>query len=294
MMHFKEATVSDLSVFDATEANFESDVIQASLTTPVLVDFWAAWCGPCKTLGPILEKVVASYDGAVKLAKVDTDAQMQLAAAFGIRSLPTVVLVKDGQMVDGFMGAVPESAVREFLQRHVKPLDANAMEDIAAETDDVETPEQAIARLQQQLATTPDKPEIKLDLALAYMRAGLADSAQTELESLPANLAEDARAKRLRNQLEFSRTLKDAPDEAALRARIEKNPADHEARDLLGARLLAQGETAAGLDEFLTILRAQRGWNDGQAKKRLIAAFGIIDDEELVGTYRRRMASLLF
>ncbi|HEX3894853.1 MAG TPA: thioredoxin [Rudaea sp.] len=293
-MHFKEATVSDLSVFDATEANFESDVIQASLTTPVLVDFWAAWCGPCKTLGPILEKVVASYDGAVKLAKVDTDAQMQLAAAFGIRSLPTVVLVKDGQMVDGFMGAVPESAVREFLQRHVKPLDANAMEDIAAETDDVETPEQAIARLQQQLATTPDKPEIKLDLALAYMRAGLADSAQTELESLPANLAEDARAKRLRNQLEFSRTLKDAPDEAALRARIEKNPADHEARDLLGARLLAQGETAAGLDEFLTILRAQRGWNDGQAKKRLIAAFGIIDDEELVGTYRRRMASLLF
>jgi putative thioredoxin len=294
MMHFKEATVSDLSVFDATEANFETDVIQASLTTPVLVDFWAAWCGPCKTLGPILEKVVASYDGAVKLAKVDTDAQMQLAAAFGIRSLPTVVLVKDGQMVDGFMGAVPESAVREFLQRHVKPLDENAVEDVAAETDDVETPEQAIARLQQQLATTPDKPEIKLDLALAYMRAGLADSAQTELESLPANLAEDARAKRLRNQLEFSRTLKDAPDEAALRARIEKNPADHEARDLLGARLLAQGETAAGLDEFLTILRAQRGWNDGQAKKRLIAAFGIIDDEELVGTYRRRMASLLF
>jgi putative thioredoxin len=294
MTHFKEATVSDLSVFDATEANFESDVIQASLTTPVLVDFWAAWCGPCKTLGPILEKVVASYDGAVKLAKVDTDAQMQLAAAFGIRSLPTVVLVKDGQMVDGFMGAVPESAVREFLQRHVKPLDENAVEDVAAETDDVETPEQAIARLQQQLATTPDKPEIKLDLALAYMRAGLADSAQTELESLPANLAEDARAKRLRNQLEFSRTLKDAPDEAALRARIEKNPADHEARDLLGARLLAQGETAAGLDEFLTILRAQRGWNDGQAKKRLIAAFGIIDDEELVGTYRRRMASLLF
>ena len=283
-----------LRVFDATEANFETDVIQASLTTPVLVDFWAAWCGPCKTLGPILEKVVDSYNGAVKLAKVDTDAQMQLAAAFGIRSLPTVVLVKDGQMIDGFMGAVPESAVREFLQRHVKPLDANAVEDVAAETNDVETPEQAIARLQQQLATSPDKPEIKLDLALAYMRAGLVDSAQTELESLPANLAEDARAKRLRNQLEFSRTLKDAPDEATLRARIAKDPADHEARDLLGARPLAQGDTAAGLEEFLTILRTQRDWNDGQAKKRLIAAFSIIDDDDLVGTYRRKMASLLF
>ena len=279
-------------VFDGTEANFETDVIQASLTTPVLVDFWAAWCEPCKTLGPILEKVVGSYNGAVKLAKVDTDTQMQLAAAFGIRSLPTVVLVKDGQMVDGFMGAVPESAVREFLQRHVKPNDAgNAA---VAEPAAAETPEQTIARLQQELATNPDKSEIKLDLALAYMRAGLADSAQTELESLPANLAEDARAKRLRNQIEFSRALKDAPDEATLHARIAKNPADNEARDWLGARLLAKGDTAAGLDEFLTILRTQRDWNDGQAKKRLIAAFSIIDDDDLVGTYRRKMASLLF
>src|ERR1700744_1400707 len=134
-------------VFDATEANFEAEVIQASLTTPVLVDFWAAWCGPCKTLGPILEKVVASYNGAVKLAKVDTDAQMQLASVFGIRSLPTVVLVKDGQMVDGFMGAVPESAVREFLQRHVQPADEAATAPEASPS--AETPEQTIARLQQ-------------------------------------------------------------------------------------------------------------------------------------------------
>src|SRR5882724_8894165 len=106
-------------VFDATETNFETDVIRASLTTPVLVDFWAPWCGPCKALGPILEKIVAGYNGALKLAKVDTDAQMQLAAAFGIRSLPTVVLVKDGQMIDGFMGALAEPAIREFLQRHI-------------------------------------------------------------------------------------------------------------------------------------------------------------------------------
>ena len=135
-------------VFDATEANFEADVIQASLTTPVLVDFWAAWCGPCKTLGPILEKVVASYNGAVKLAKVDTDAQMQLARVFGIRSLPTVVLVKNGQMVDGFMGALPESAVREFLERHVQPGDAAApAEEVPAAA---ETPEQSIARLRSE------------------------------------------------------------------------------------------------------------------------------------------------
>ena len=118
-------------VFDATELNFEAEVIRASLTTPVLVDFWAAWCGPCKSLTPILEKVVASYNGAVRLAKVDTDAEMQLAAAFGVRSLPTVVLVKDGQMVDGFMGALPESAVREFLQRHIVANAAEEQKDTA-------------------------------------------------------------------------------------------------------------------------------------------------------------------
>jgi putative thioredoxin len=293
MPSFKDISVQEPThVFDATEANFEADVIQASLTTPVLVDFWAAWCGPCKTLGPILEKVVASYNGAVKLAKVDTDAQMQLASVFGIRSLPTVVLVKNGQMVDGFMGALPESAVREFLERHVQPADATApAEEIPAAA---ETPEQSIARLQQELALKPDRAEIKLDLALAYMRAGLADAAQTELDSLPANLIEDARAKRLRNQLEFSRQLKDAPDASALRARIAKDDNDFAAHDLLGVRLLVEGETAAGLDEFLHILRAKRDWNDGQAKKRLIAAFSIVDDEDLIGTYRRRMASLLF
>ena len=278
-------------VFDATEANFETDVIQASLNTPVLVDFWAAWCGPCKALGPILEKVVGSYNGALKLAKVDTDAQQQLAAVFGIRSLPTVVLVKDGQMIDGFMGALPEGQVREFLARHLAPA---AEEPATPEAAVVETSEQAIGRLQKEIAAAPDKPELKLDLALAYMRAGLADAAQTELDSLPANLIEDARAKRLRNQLEFSRQLKDAPDASALRARIAKDDNDFAAHDLLGVRLLVEGETAAGLDEFLHILRAKRDWNDGQAKKRLIAAFSIVDDEDLIGTYRRRMASLLF
>jgi len=283
-------------VFDATELNFEAEVIRASLTTPVLVDFWAAWCAPCKTLTPILEKVVASYNGAVRLAKVDTDAEMQLAAAFGVRSLPTVVLVKDGQMVDGFMGALPESAVREFLQRHIVANAAEEQKDteVAPAPAEVEPPERAIARLQQEIAAAPGKPELKLDLALAFMRAGLADAAQTELDALPPNLAEDAKAKRLRHQIDFARALKDAPDLQTLYSRVEQNPADHTSRDLLGVRLLIEGEAAAGLEEFLHILRTQRDWNDGQAKKRLIAAFATLDDEDLVGTYRRKMASLLF
>lgn len=279
-------------VFDATEANFETEVIQASLTTPVLVDFWAAWCGPCKQLAPVLEKIVAGYAGALKLAKVDTDAQQQLAAIFGIRSLPTVVLVKDGQMVDGFMGALPEGQVREFLSRH---LAAPAGPDPAAPAPEVpEKPEAIVARLRNDIAVAPDKPELRLDLALALIQAGQADAAQAELDALPANLAEDARAKRLRNQLDFARVLKDAPDIAALRSRIAANANDHAARDLLGVRLLLDGDAPAGLDEFLHILKTQRDWNGGAAKKRLIAAFSVLDDEDLVGAYRRKMASMLF
>lgn len=279
-------------VFDATEATFETDVIQASLTTPVLVDFWAAWCGPCKQLAPILEKIVASYNGALKLAKVDTDAQQQLAAVFGIRSLPTVVLVKDGQMIDGFMGALPEGQVREFLSRHLPaPTEQPADEPKPAV---VEKPEGAIARLRREIAAAPDKPELKLDLALALMQGGDADAAQVELDALPANLVEDAKAKRLRNQLDFARVLKAAPDMATLRARIAQDANDHAARDLLGVRLLLDGNAVAGLDEFLHILRTARTWNDGAAKKRLIAAFSVLDDEDLVGAYRRKMTSLLF
>lgn len=279
-------------VFDATEANFETDVIQTSLKTPVLVDFWAAWCGPCKQLAPILEKVVASYNGALKLAKVDTDAQQQLAAIFGIRSLPTVVLVKDGQMVDGFMGALPEGQVREFLSRHI-PAPAEQPQAPPAPAV-AEKPADAIGRLRRAIAAAPDKPELKLDLALALMQTGDAAAAQAELDALPANLAEDARAKRLRNQLDFARVLKDAPDMPALRARLAANANDHAARDLFGVRLLLDGNAAAGLDEFLHILKTERDWNDGAAKKRLIAAFSVLDDEDLVGSYRRKMASLLF
>jgi putative thioredoxin len=284
-------------IFDATQANFEADVINASFDQPVLVDFWATWCGPCKTLGPLLEKVVAEYNGAVKLAKVDCDKEQQLAATFGVRSIPTVVLVRDGQLADGFTGALPESQLREFLARHVQPGAAPApAEEIAEDVTPVatETPEQAISRIQQEIATQPDRAELKLDLALAQLRAGNAAAAQAELDSVPANLAADDRAKRLRGQLEFAHTLKDAPSAAELQKRLARDPADHAARDLLGLRLLLDGDPAGGLEQLLGVLTADRNWNDGQAKKHLLAAFNVLDDADLVGTYRRKMSSLLF
>ena len=286
------STLPSPHVFDATEANFQTDVLDASFQTAVLVDLWATWCEPCKTLGPLLEKVVADYHGAVRLAKVDCDTQQALAAAFGVRSLPTVVLIRDGQPVDAFTGALPEGGIREFLARHVQPIPAP--EEAPASAEAAETTEQAIARLQQAIATHPEQAELKLDLALAQMRAGNAAAAQAELDTLPANLETDHRAQRLRAHLDFVRIAAAAPPAAELIARIERDPADLAARDLLGVRLLMQGDSIGGLEQFLHVLRADRNWNDGQAKKRLIAAFSVLDDEDLIGTYRRKMSSLLF
>lgn len=279
-------------VFDVDPQNFETRVLQASATTPVLVDFWASWCEPCKTLGPMLEKLAAEYNGAFVLARVDAEAVPELTSMFGIRSIPTVMLVKNGEIADGFSGALPESQVREFLARHLTPLDAAPVEEAMPEAP--ESPEQALTRIQAAIAAAPEKAELKLDLALALMRSGQAKAAQTELDGFPVNLATDARARRLRSQLELANALTDAPSQSELKKRVEENPQDWAAQDLLGVRLLLEDDATAGLDQFLMILEKAREWNDGAAKKRLLAAFATLDDPELVSRYRRRMASLVF
>jgi putative thioredoxin len=279
-------------IFDATQDNFETDVLTASLTTPVLVDFWATWCEPCKTLGPMLEALTDEYNGAFRLARIDVDKEQQLAAMFGIRSIPTVMLVKDGQVLDGFAGALPLGQLREFLSRHLQPLEGAA--EAAATDAPVETADEAIARLQAEITATPERGELKLELALALMQAGKVDAAEAELNALPVNLATDAKAVRLRSQLDLARALEGAPAGAELRSRIAANGDDWQARDQLGVRLLLEGDAAAGLDQFLDVLKRQRDWHDGQAKKRLLAAFATLDDAELVGRYRRQMASLVF
>lgn len=280
--------------FDATTETFEAEVLQQSMQMPVLVDFWATWCGPCKTLGPILEKLAGEYNGAFRLAKVDVDKEQEIAAAFQIRSVPTVFLVKGGQIVDGFPGAVPESQVRELLKKHgIEPGQAANDEPVAEEIAPLD-PHVEVMGLRKAIETEPEKAELKLDLALALLKTGAAGEAETLLDALPANLATDDRAVRARARLGFALLLKDAPPVEVLEAAIASNPDDLRARHLLGAQQLVGGKAEAGLEQFLEMLRRDRGYGDGLPKKLLIDAFRVVEDQDLVGQYRRKMSSLLF
>lgn len=276
-------------VFDAATASFEADVIRASVETPVLVDFWATWCGPCKTLGPVLEKLAAEYNGAFRLAKVDVDAEQQLAAAFQIRSVPTVMLVKGGQLVDGFPGALPEGELRNFLASHgIEPL---------AGEENLETapldPHQEVIRLRALVAAEPDKAEHRLDLAIALLATGAANEAEQLLDGLPANLATDERTVKARARLGFAALLKDAPPREVLQAAIAANPNDLTALHLLGVHEIVSGDAQKGLEAFMTMLRQDRQFNDGLPRRALIDAFNVLEDAALISKYRRQMSSIL-
>jgi putative thioredoxin len=283
-------------VFDASLASFEQDVILASKQVPVLVDFWATWCGPCKTLGPILEKLAAEFKGGFLLAKVDVDKEQQLAGYFQIKSIPTVMLLKDGQIVDGFPGALPEGQLREFLQHHGIQPAAEAGPEAApeAEAEARPDPHAEVVRLRAASQAEPEREELKLDLALALLATGAVSEARSLLDALPANLATDDRAVRAHARLGFHALLADAPPRATLEAAIAADPGDLRARHLLGVRQLLEGEEAAGLEQFLEMLRRDRSWEEQLAKRSLIDAFRVVEDADLVGSTRRRMATLLF
>ncbi len=279
-------------VFEATTATFEAEVLQKSLQTPVLVDFWATWCEPCKTLGPILEKLAGEYNGAFQLAKVDVDKEQQIAAAFQIRSVPTVFLVKGGQLVDGFPGALPEGQLREFLTQHgITPADA--ADEATAEPEPLD-PQAQVDVLRASIAAEPDNEALKLDLALALLQTGGTTEARALIDALPANLSTDERAVRARARLDFASALQDAPAPEALDARLAANGDDLQARHLRGVQLLLGGQDEAALEQFIALLERDRNFSEGLPRKLLVDAFKVIDDPALVGNYRRRMAALLF
>ena len=280
-------------VFDATAATFEDAVIRKSLQTPVLVDFWASWCGPCKVLGPILDKLAAEYHGAFEVAKVDVDAEQELAAAFQIRSVPTLVVVKDGQVLGSIPGALPEGQLREVLaQIGVQPAEAPAEEAPLAAAPPLD-PHAEVMRLRKAIEAEPEQAELKLDLALALLQTGAATEAEHLLDALPANLATDDRTINARARLGFAALLKDAPPAEVLEAAIAADPGDLRARHLLGVRKLVSGDAEGGLQQFIEMLRRDRAYGDGLARKSLIDAFRVVEDEDLVGRYRRQMSALL-
>jgi putative thioredoxin len=286
-------------VFEATAATFERDVIQRSLSVPVLIQFWAEWCAPCKQLKPVLEKLAGAYGGAFELALVDVDAEQQLAGALQIRSVPTVMLVKDGQLADGFAQALPEGQLKAFLTQHgIEPVVKIAGAGDAPEAEPAEhTPDPAaeVARLRALVDSEPDRDEHRLDLALALLRAGGdCDEAERLLAGLPANLAVDDRARSAQAHLGFARQLQGGPSRGELESRLARDPGDHQARHLLGLRLIVDGEPEAGLEQLIALLQADRDFADGLPRKALIDAFTVIGDAALFGRFRRRMASILF
>lgn len=278
--------------FDAKLDSFEADVIHASKDTPVLVDFWAAWCGPCKQLMPVLEKLAAEFNGGFLLAKVDVDAEQQLAGYFQIKSVPTVMLLKDGKIVDGFPGALTETQLREFLAHHqISARDAEQEPQAPIET--ALDPHQDVIRLRHAVAEAPQDDNLKLELGLALAATNAGKEALALFDALPANLSMDERVRKARARIDLAERVIDAPAIDVLQKALAANPSDAEAQHLLGLRLIASGDAEAGLNHLLGLFRDHRQFQDGLPRKLLIETFDMLDDEDLVRNYRRKMASLL-
>ena len=286
------AAPAESFVFDITEADFQAQVIERSMQVPVLLDCWAPWCGPCKSLGPMLERLAAAYGGAFELAKIDTDQAPNLSAALRIRSIPLVVLFIGGKPVDQFTGALPEGQIRAFLDKHLQPP-GDPMEEIRAEAAQAE-PAEAEALLQEALAMVPGHPDATADLAERQIaRSALAD-ATALLDAVPA-AARGARDAALRKRLQLLAN-RPAGDAAALAARIAANGKDFEARFQLAALQAFGGDFGAAFENLLEVVlrdKAEGKPDRERARKQLIEWFEACPDADAVSRGRRYLGMYL-
>jgi len=279
--------------FDVTEQNFASQVIDASHQQPVLVDFWATWCGPCQSLMPILEQLAQSYQGKFLLAKVEIDSQQALATQFGVRSVPTVKLVKNGQIVDEFTGALPESQIRVFLDKHIESESDQRMRQALLHYQQGET-DAALAEMGQILQADPDNENNKINYANVLIRENHLDEARQWLASLSVEAALKPEVRAMQAQLEFIEIVQTAPDPATLKKRLAEDPRNTEARYQLSAHAILQGQFEVAFEQLLEIVKRDRNYHDDAGRKALLKLFDLLgDNHELVSSYRRKLAMAL-
>lgn len=271
------------------QADFQSAVLEASFQQPVLVDFWADWCQPCRILMPILSKLADEYQGKFLLAKINTEEEQALAASQGIRSLPTVRLYIQGQPVDEFMGAIPEPQIREFLDKYISDEVALFLEQIE-ELQGQGNEAQAVELLGQAINQLPD-PRLKLALARALLNQGQSEKAAQILDELDAT---DADVAALKARIGMQSKLAGLPSEAELEARLGANPKDSEARYQLAMRFMGEQNYPRAMDELLNLMRLDAQYQEQIARKTLLDTFNLLADQPtLVAQYRKKMFTLL-
>jgi len=292
------ATPSGALIADTTTEGFVKDVIEASRKQPVLVDFWAPWCGPCKQLTPVLEKVVRSAKGKIKLAKMNIDDHPAIPGQMGIQSIPAVIAFVNGQPVDGFMGALPESQVTAFIERVLKDRIGGEEQDLlksaeaALAAKDYAGAADLYARL---LAEDGANIAALAGLARCYVGTGSIDQAKQTLALVPEAKRNNAAVVAAQAALDIAEQAKSVGPVAELEAKVAANPADHQARFDLAIALNAQNKREAASDHLLEIVKRDRKWNDDGARKQLVQffdAWGPADEATLAG--RRRLSSILF
>ena len=278
-------------IIEVTRENYQQ-VMDASFKVPVLLDFWASWCQPCQVLMPILARLAEEYQGKFLLGKLNTEEQQEIAAHFGIRSIPTVKLFRDGEPVDEFMGALPDQAIRQFLDRHVARESDTTIEQ-AHEHLRAGNAGAAINLLNEARKTDPENPRIGLTLAHAQAATGDLAAAEATLDSLPKDEQDKTEVAALRSQLFFEGQVAGAPATTELEARLSADPGDHEARFQLALRKVVDKDYEAAMELLLQLMQQDRSFGDEAGRRGLLKVFELLGDDPRVGEYRRRMASLL-